>query len=334
MDIFEAYQEILREFQINDWQIIRNAWNEEHRFYHTPTHLEKLIIDIEKLRAEKQVDEEEYKVLLMSAFFHDVVYNPKKQGNEEKSALFFEKNTIVHKNTKLIRQIILDTATHQTQHQLSKLFSTLDMKIVTDSSFTELLAWEKNIAKEYRCFEYSVYKTVRLKLLEEFKTRYPQNATNLNLLIEHVKAHRPHIGIYAGSFNPFHNGHLNIVEKAEKIFDKIIIARGVNPEKQGQEKKKSMPKALEFRQYENFRGLLTSYLSQKEKDAEITLLRGLRNGDDLDYEVNQLRFMEEMKPDIKMVFIVCDSNFEHISSSAIRNLERIEEGLGKKYLPD
>lgn len=334
MNIFEKYQKVLAEFEIKDWQSIQNAWKEKHRFYHTPTHLQKLINDIEKLRVDKQIDESAYKILLMSAFFHDIVYNPKKTDNEVQSALFFEESTIKHPHTELIKEIILDTATHQAENQLSKLFSALDMKIVSHSSFSELLAWEKNIAKEYRCFDYSVYKTLRLKVLEDFTISYPQNATNLNLLIEYLKAYRPHIGIYAGSFNPFHNGHLNIVEKAEKIFDKIIIARGINPEKQGQEKRISMPKALEFRQYENFRGLLTTYLSQKEKDAEITLLRGLRNGDDLDYEVNQLRFMEEMKPEIKIVFIVCDSNFEHISSSALRNLERIEEGLGKRYLPN
>jgi phosphopantetheine adenylyltransferase len=90
---------------------------------------------------------------------------------------------------------------------------------------------------------------------------------------------------------------------------------------------------LQFRQHEEFAGLLTDYLATKEEHADVTLVRGLRNGDDLDYEVNQLRFMEEMKPDLKVVFIRCDKQFEHISSSAIRNLEKINKGLGDKYLP-
>jgi phosphopantetheine adenylyltransferase len=62
-------------------------------------------------------------------------------------------------------------------------------------------------------------------------------------------------------------------------------------------------------------------------------VKGLRNGDDLDYEVNQLRFMEEMYPELKVVFIQCDKEYEHISSSALRNLERIQIGLSKKYIP-
>ena len=39
------------------------------------------------------------------------------------------------------------------------------------------------------------------------------------------------VGVYAGSFNPFHRGHYDILVKAEKIFDKVIVARGINPEK-------------------------------------------------------------------------------------------------------
>lgn len=58
-------------------------------------------------------------------------------------------------------------------------------------------------------------------------------------------------------------------------------------------------------------------------------MKGLRNGDDLDYEVNQLRFMEEMYPELKAVFIQCNKEYEHISSSSLRNLERIQIGLSK-----
>ena len=114
----------------------------------------------------------------------------------------------------------------------------------------------------------------------------------------------------------------------------MIIAQGINPEKV-QDNKMSVKNSpvLKYRQVETFIGLLTDYVNSKEVDAEVTVIRGLRNGDDLDYEVNQLRFMEEMKPNLKLIFINCDKQFEHISSSSIRNLERIKEGLGQKYIP-
>ena len=61
-------------------------------------------------------------------------------------------------------------------------------------------------------------------------------------------------------------------------------------------------------------------------------MRGLRNGDDLDYEDNQLKFIQDFKSDINVVFIRCDAQFEHISSSSIRQLESFRPSSGKKYL--
>jgi pantetheine-phosphate adenylyltransferase len=207
------------------------------------------------------------------------------------------------------------------------------MAIVTRSDFRTLLAWEKGIAKEYQFVDYSLYKMGRILLLEHFTKAYPENKANLQNLIGYLQHHKPQIGIYAGSFNPFHNGHLNILEKAEHIFDKVIVAQGINPEKEAASASLKKLAVLKYRQIEHFGGLLTGYLTSKEEHADVVLVRGLRNGDDLGYEVNQLRFMEDMKPGLKVVFIRCDMQFEHISSSAIRNLEKIKEGLGNKYLP-
>jgi pantetheine-phosphate adenylyltransferase len=146
------------------------------------------------------------------------------------------------------------------------------------------------------------------------------------------------IGIYAGSFDPFHIGHLNIYQKSLRIFDEVIVAMGVNPEKGAQEEMGK--RCFEISRKINapvmhFNGLLTSFIKdikRSRKEAKIVLIRGLRNGDDLDYEINQLRFMEELD-DIKVdiVFIPCDKEFEHISSTAIRNIKKLNPKLAKKY---
>ena len=86
------------------------------------------------------------------------------------------------------------------------------------------------------------------------------------------------IGVYAGSFNPFHKGHYNILCKAEKIFDKVIIARGINPEKNNV--LVPLPKILDDRPVLSYNGLLTDFMTSLEEE-NVTLIRGLRNSVDL-----------------------------------------------------
>ena len=61
-------------------------------------------------------------------------------------------------------------------------------------------------------------------------------------------------------------------------------------------------------------------------------MRGLRNSTDFQYEQNQYRYIQELKPDIKIINIFCDKEFEHISSSGIRTLEKYNKH--QNYLLD
>ena len=148
------------------------------------------------------------------------------------------------------------------------------------------------------------------------------------------------IAVYPGSFNPFTIGHLNILHKAEAIFGigNVIVAVGRNPQKTNPQTAqyasiKAIKKNMPSKQVEGFSEFLTDYIWEKGLAGyDVTIVKGLRNGDDLDYEVNQLRFMEEMKPDVKVVFITCDKQFEHVSSSAYRALEAVKPFSGHRYL--
>ena len=150
------------------------------------------------------------------------------------------------------------------------------------------------------------------------------------------------LAVYAGSFSPFHIGHLNIVDKMEKIFGygNIMIAIGVNPSKMANpsdlsdlnQRAKELSQKLDI-PVEVYTSFLHELINQKEKEGyKVILVRGLRNGDDLDYEDNQLKFIQDFKSDINVVFIRCDAQFEHISSSSIRQLESFRPSSGKKYL--
>jgi pantetheine-phosphate adenylyltransferase len=151
------------------------------------------------------------------------------------------------------------------------------------------------------------------------------------------------LAIYAGSFSPFHIGHLNIVEKAEEIFreNNVLIAIGVNPAKI--ENKQIDIDLVNERAYqlsqrtgrkvEVYLTFLHEFIERKERDGfNVVLVRGLRNGDDLSHENNQLSFIEDFKPNVKSIFIMCDKKFEHISSSSIKVLESFRKGSSETYL--
>jgi phosphopantetheine adenylyltransferase len=111
-----------------------------------------------------------------------------------------------------------------------------------------------------------------------------------------------------------------VLQKAEKIFDKVIIAFGKNTEK-GQ-RTWEIPNSIKDRQIEEYSGLLTDFV--QSLGHEVTVIRGLRNSTDFQYEQNQYRYIQELMPGIKIVSIFCDKEFEHISSSGIRTLEKFD----------
>lgn len=115
---------------------------------------------------------------------------------------------------------------------------------------------------------------------------------------------------------------------AEQIFDKVIIARGSNPEKQNAEW--PVPGLLYYYQFDYYDGLLTDYI--KSLNYPVTLIRGLRDANDLQYEVTQLRYLQDLMPDVKVVNIICDKEYSHISSSALRSLDKIPNTDLKNYL--
>lgn len=145
------------------------------------------------------------------------------------------------------------------------------------------------------------------------------------------------VGLYAGSFNPFHVGHANIVTQAERIFEKIIIARMVNTTKIGNISltEISVP-FLKNRIVINNVGLLSDLivkLSEKE-DSEITLIRGIRNGFDLQYELNLCKAVSDLLGhSIPVVFFRCEPKYDHVSSTFIRELWHFDNNSARDYIP-
>lgn len=176
--------------------------------------------------------------------------------------------------------------------------------------------------------QFQLHQSSRWKDYIALRSEFLKLQPNSKLSLDYLKAFSPKIAVFAGSFNPFHKGHYNVLQKAEKIFDKVIIAFGQNPEKE--ESMKNAPNSIKNRQLENYDGLLTDFVSSLGHD--FTVIRGLRNSTDFNYEQNQYRYIQELMPDIKIVNIFCDKEFEHISSSGIRTLQKYNKH--QNYLLD
>ena len=141
------------------------------------------------------------------------------------------------------------------------------------------------------------------------------------------------IGLYPGSFDPFHIGHLDIVRQSQKVFDEIVVVRAVNPDKKFPQEK--LPEDFLNQMgvsVTSYDGLVTDLVkSYENREHSVTLIRGLRNGDDLGYEQNLTAFMRNMHPQIKVVFFLCDPKYQHVSSSALRGIRQFSEEEYKKY---
>jgi pantetheine-phosphate adenylyltransferase len=319
---------------------ILSKWNEPHRFYHNINHLDGLYKAFDSMFYEKLIDEQEFIILLIVALFHDIIYDPTRNDNEEKSIEYFDNfnfpnNIILTPDIKKeVVNCIIDTKNRRIPtSRLSKIFWLQDNKIFTSLDFSEFVNYERYIFKEYQFVNYDVYRENRIIFLKSNIGLFDEKVDEyIKQCVKYVASILPKVGVYCGTFIPLTIGHKNIIEKAEEIFDKVIIAFGQNPDKPNNIPVKNL-EFLKYRQVDNFDGLVTDYLNILENQGiDVTLIRGLRNSTDFEYESNQIVFSKEMKSDMKIIFLRCDKEYEYISSSSVRSLLKLNSELATKYL--
>jgi pantetheine-phosphate adenylyltransferase len=145
------------------------------------------------------------------------------------------------------------------------------------------------------------------------------------------------IAVCPGSFDPVTNGHLDIITRATKTFDKIIVVVSKNSNKNSMftlEERVEMLKAscagLENIEIDSFSGLLIDYM--RIKKAQI-IIKGLRAVSDFEYEMQMALMNRKLNQDIETVFMMTNSKYSYLSSSIIKEVAR-NGGCIKGLVPD
>ncbi len=130
--------------------------------------------------------------------------------------------------------------------------------------------------------------------------------------------------VFAGTFDPITKGHEFVIEKCLEMFDKVVVALGVNQDKTPMfslEQRKQMislafsgEKRVEVKE---FSGMLTDFM--RENGIKINV-RGIRNQDDYKYETTMERFNRDMYSDMITLYIPTPNDLVYVSSTAIRNI--------------
>lgn len=311
-------------------------WCDRSRAWHGPQHLLGMLSELRSAPVGHDRD-----VLLLAAIYHDAIYDPRAPDNEEKSAALLRAHACDPHDAVVVKSVEIILASKWAQPAATPLiqqFFELDSWQLSDGCpLGDRLHYEQAIFREYQWADWSVYRNRRREFLERWARQFPQHRRGVNECLDLLDGWRPRIGIYPGSFAPFHRGHLSILRQAESIFDKVIVAVGVNRQKSGAVESAharfhELQARLRYHEVATFDGLLTQFVSDLPFPA--TIVRGVRDGTDLEAELRFVRFLNELRPQTGVVWISCEAELQHLSSSAIRELEAIEPGAGARYVPD
>jgi pantetheine-phosphate adenylyltransferase len=137
----------------------------------------------------------------------------------------------------------------------------------------------------------------------------------------------PRIAVYPGSFDPITLGHLNVMERAAKLFDRLIVGIGVNIEKSTmftpEERRDLIREAtphLTNVEIRTFTGLAVGFA--KQSGANI-MIRGVRPITDIAAELTMMMANRRLMPDVETLFMIADGELAHVSSSLIKQVASV-----------
>ncbi|MBU8907133.1 pantetheine-phosphate adenylyltransferase [Desertibacillus haloalkaliphilus] len=155
------------------------------------------------------------------------------------------------------------------------------------------------------------------------------------------------IAVYPGSFDPVTHGHLDIISRGARVFDKVVVAVLHNRNKvplfsveERVQLLKEVTKDMDNVEIDHFNGLLVDYISEKKAT---TIIRGLRAVSDFEYEMQAASINRKLNPEIETFFMMTNNQYSYLSSSIVKEVakyqatvtdlvpEVVESALQEKY---
>lgn len=147
----------------------------------------------------------------------------------------------------------------------------------------------------------------------------------------------PRVAVYTGTFDPIHLGHLDVIQRGSRLFDRLIVGVGINPDKstlfnieERVELIRKVTTEYDNVEVEEFHGLAVQFV--RKAGARI-LLRGLRTLSDMEYEFTMSLMNLHLDPGIETVFLMAKEEFSHVSSSLLRQIAVLGGDLAKFLAP-
>ena len=142
--------------------------------------------------------------------------------------------------------------------------------------------------------------------------------------------------VYPGTFDPIHNGHLDIARKAAELFDELILVVAVNQEKSplfnDKERvdliKESLSDVKNVR-VDTFNGLVVDFVRSTDS---VAIIRGLRHVSDFEFEFQMAMMNFNLNPKIKSLFMMPDEKYIHLNSTVIKDVARLGGDISD-YVP-
>ncbi|MFS9078712.1 pantetheine-phosphate adenylyltransferase [Streptococcus sp. HMSC067H01] len=146
------------------------------------------------------------------------------------------------------------------------------------------------------------------------------------------------VGLFTGSFDPMTNGHLDLIERASKLFDKLYVGIFYNPHKMGflpiESRKKTVEKAVgHLKNVEVMASHDELVVDVARKLGVQVLVRGLRNATDLQYEASFDYYNHQLASELETIYLHSRLEHIHISSSAVRELLKFGQDISG-YVPN